>query len=380
MVRFFSFFLFAALFFVLPAASSEPSYVMGDEYKDEYNDFLESIPNEISGLLPDEIYSDDISESAKGIIAVTAPEKFLDIIIDLVGLNIGEGLRIFASLIALIFISGCANNLFKSSSFDALQEPFSLCISAAMMLVFIGEQMKIVRMVDLFLTRLLTMVNSMIPLIGILYSVGGNVSTAASGTASLSAFIWLCENIFARTLFPVVGISLALSVASAFSSHLSFGEISSSVRRIYTYSSGLLMALMAFVMGVQNQLSAKADSAFIRAGKYALGSFIPIVGGAVGDSLRTVGAGVEYIRTSVGSLGIIMIIMLLLPALISLGLVKGAVNLSSSLAKLIGCEREGKMLSELGNIYGYMMAVCSICSVLFIYALILFVKCSAAGG
>ncbi|MBQ8005471.1 MAG: hypothetical protein IJ303_04075 [Clostridia bacterium] len=380
MVRFFSFLLLISLFFVLPAASSEPAYVIDDEYKDEYDSFLESIPKEISGMLPHEIYSDDVSESAKGIIAVTAPEKFLDIIIDLVGLNIGEGLRIFASLIALIFISGCANNLFKSSSFDALQEPFSLCISAAMMLVFIGEQMKIVRMVDLFLTRLLTMVNSMIPLIGVLYSVGGNVSTAASGTASLSAFIWLCENIFARTLFPVVGISLALSVASAFSSHLSFGEISSSVRRIYTYSSGLLMALMAFVMGVQNQLSAKADSAFIRAGKYALGSFIPIVGGAVGDSLRTVGAGVEYIRTSVGSLGIIMIIILLLPALISLGLVKGAVNLSSSLAKLIGCEREGKMLSELGSIYGYMMAVCSICSVLFIYALTLFVKCSAAGG
>ena len=133
-------------------------------------------------------------------------------------------------------------------------------------------------------------------------------------------------------------------------------------------------------MTVQNQLSAKADSLGARAAKYALGSFIPVVGGTVGDSFRTVAASVEYIRSTVGGIAILVILLLLLPPLISLALGRSAVNITSAVAKMLGCEQEGRLLSEIGNVYGYMIAVCSICSVVFIYALTLFVRCSAASG
>ena len=149
---------------------------------------------------------------------------------------------------------------------------------------------------------------------------------------------------------------------------------------MYTYGIGLLMAIMAMVMGMQNQLTAKADSLGARAAKYALGSFIPVVGGTVGDSFRTVAASIEYIRGAAGGLAILIILLLLMPSLISLALGRSAVNISSAVAKMLGCEREGRLLSEIGNVYGYIMAVCSICSVLFIYALTLFMKCSAAIG
>ena len=376
--------LLTLFLFSLPASAVEglspQSTDYSPDYEKEYEDFLAAVPDEIASLLPPGIFSDNFDERAEGARELTEPEGFLRIILDMLGFHIKDALGMFARIIALVLLSSLAHAMFKSIGSDAVEEPFSLCTTAAIVAAIIGEQGEMIRMVDLFLERLLTLVNSMLPIIGVLYAAGGNVGTAAVGSSSLALFIAVCENVCGRTLLPAVGICLAFSAASAFSSQLSLGEISGTFKRIYTYGLGLLMAIMALVMGMQNQLAAKADSLGARAAKYAVGSFIPVVGGTVGDSLRTVAAGVEYIRATVGSVAIAVILLLLLPSLISLALGKSAVNISSSVAKMLGCEREGRLLSEIGNVYGYMMAVCSICSVLFIYALTLFVRCSAAAG
>ncbi|MBQ8208228.1 MAG: hypothetical protein IJZ89_05790 [Clostridia bacterium] len=368
------------IFFTLPLSATDDLAPPAVDYEKEYNSFISSIPDEIAELLPRGIFSEDVTERTEAVTELTEPVGFLGIILDMLGFYMKDALGMFARLMALVLLSALAHAMFGSMGNKALREPFSLCTTAAIVAAVIGEQTEMIRMADQFLERLLTLVNSMIPLIGVLYAAGGNVSTAAAGTASLSLFLSICENLCGITLMPAVGICLAFSAASAFSSHLSLGEISGTFKRMYTYGLGLLMAIMALVMGMQNQLTAKADSLSARAAKYAVGSFIPVVGGAVGDSLRTVAASVEYIRSAVGGIAIIVIIILLLPPLISLALGRSAVNISSSAAKMMGCEREGRLLSEIGNIYGYMMAVCSICSVIFIYALTLFIRCSAAAG
>lgn len=350
------------------------------DLESEYDGFIGSIPDDIADRLPQGIFSDDMAERQKAAAELTDPIGFFEIILDMLGFCMNDALGMLARLMSLLLLSALAHSMFGSLGGNALRDAFSFCTTAAIVAAVIGEQMRMIKMVDLFLGRLLTLVNSMIPLVGILYAAGGNVTAAASGTASLSLFLAICENLCGLTLMPAVGICLAFSAVSAFSSSLSLGEISGAFKRMYTYGLGLLMAIMALVMGTQNLLAAKADSLGARAAKYAVGSFIPVVGGAVGESLRTVAASVEYIRGAVGGIAIAVILLLLLPPLISLALGRGAVSITSAAAKMLGCDREGKLLCEIGNVYGYMMAVCSICSVIFIYALTLFVRCGSAMG
>lgn len=371
--------LLAVIFFSLPVSALDGLAPMTD-YSAEYDGFISAIPDDVAPLLPEDIFSNDITEYSAGGEELAEPQGFFGILMKMLGFCMKDALMMFARLIALVLLSAVAHAMFSSVGSSLLKEAFGFCTTAAIVTAVIGEQAEMIKMADAFLERLLTLVNSMIPLVGVLYAAGGNVSTAASGTASLSFFLSVCENLCGLTLMPAVGICLAFSAASAFSSHLSLGEISATFKRIYTYGLGLLMAIMSLVMTVQNQLSAKADSLGARAAKYALGSFIPVVGGTVGDSFRTVAASVEYIRSTVGGIAILVILLLLLPPLISLALGRSAVNITSAVAKMLGCEQEGRLLSEIGNVYGYMIAVCSICSVVFIYALTLFVRCSAASG
>jgi hypothetical protein len=54
--------------------------------------------------------------------------------------------------------------------------------------------------------------------------------------------------------------------------------------------------------------------------------------------------------------------------------------LSVAVAELLGCERESKVLSEIGSIYGTLIAAICMVSVMFILALTLFVRCAVAAG
>lgn len=365
------------LFFSLPVAASEQGFY---DYEKEYEDFISEIPDDLKGLLPDGVFSEDREEMAKAVSEAASPENFFKTVLNMLGFRMKDALGMLARMVALILISSLTRNIIKSSGSSAIVEAFDFCTTSGIAAAFLYEQAVMVKLASDFLQRLLAMVNSMIPIIGVLYAAGGNVSAATSSVSSLGFFLAVCENLCAATLIPAVGICLAFSAASLFSPQFSLGEISATFKKIYTYGLGLLAAILSLVMSIQTQLASKADSLSARAAKYALGSFIPVVGGTVGESFRTVAASVDYIKGAVGGLSIVIILLLLLPPLISLSLGRSAVSISKCVAQMLGCESEAKMLSEIGNIYGYMIAVCSVCAVIFIYALTLFVRCNAALG
>ena len=117
-----------------------------------------------------------------------------------------------------------------------------------------------------------------------------------------------------------------------------------------------------------------------RAAKLVASNVIPIVGGSVGETLRTVASSVGYLKSVCGIGAIIFIVFLVLPTLVTLILTRGAFILSVAVADLLGCERESRMLSELGSVYGTLVAVVCMVSVMFILALTVFIRCSVAAG
>ena len=371
----------AAALFAFFVAFAMPFSAFAEEevFEEEYKTMISGIPDQILPYLPEEILSEDSDSIIEGAKKLSEPRAFIATLLNIVGYYGKDMLKMFARIIAIVLLSSVARTLLCGTGNEGVKKAFSVCSCAAMALYVVGEQGEVISSVKRFLEQLTVFVNSMIPIMGVLYAAGGNVSAAAAGTSSLSFFIAICENLCSAALIPIVGICLSFAMVSVFGG-VSVSEISSSFKRIYTYGLGLLMSIMAIVMSLQNQLASKADSVGARTVKYALSSFIPIVGGAVGDSIRTVAAGIEYIRSAVGGVSVVIIILLLMPTLLTLFLGKAALDISSSLSKMLGCDTESRFLTEIGNVYGYMMATSSICSVLFIYALTLFVRCSAAAG
>lgn len=365
----------------LNATELPTDYTKGHiDYSEEYSTLIDGIPEDIARLLPSGIFSERADEQHAAAKEISSFKYIFNAFLRNLGIQAGGALSLLCKTGGIILLSALFGAIKQGASSNSLNEPFSICTSSAMLATILGMQLIQIHSVELFIERLLMLVNSMLPLIGVLYTFGGNVGSATSSTGTLSVFIGLCENLCGKTLMPIVSVCLVFSTVSAFAPSMNLGGLSKAVKKTYLFLLGILMTVFAAVMGAQTALASKADTLASRAAKYAVSSFIPIVGGTVGDSLKTVAASVEYIRGAVGITAIIIILLLLMPTILSLIFNRLAIIICGSAASMLGCEREEKLLDEISSIYGYMIAVSSFCSVLFIYALTIFVRTSAAIG
>ena len=196
----------------------------------------------------------------------------------------------------------------------------------------------------------------------------------------LSRVLSLLETGLGATVMPVAGICLALALPDAVSGKLNLRPLGGLIKRTYALTFSFLMLMLCGVLGIQTTLSKGSDTLALRTMRFAAGSFLPVVGGSVSEALRTVSGSVQYLRGVVGVGGILVILYAFLPVFLSVLLNRITFLLCGAAAKLLGCDGEERILSELASVYGYFMAVIASLFVLMIFSLTLFARCAAAGG
>ena len=191
-------------------------------------------------------------------------------------------------------------------------------------------------------------------------------------------FLGIVEHLCSATVAPVAGTCVSVAVAETFLGGGSMRGIGNFIKKIYVYFLGLVMLLLTFSLSVQTALSAGAYGVAMKSAKMLAGRVIPVVGSSVGDTLRTVAGSVGYLKTTVGTVGVVAVLLLLLPPLITVLLYRLGLIAASACADFLGCTAEGKLLEAFVTVYGYLLAVMCICAVAAVFLLTLFVKCSVA--
>ena len=361
---------------MLPISAAEETLPV--EVLEGYETMLDGIPDGVRDDLPDGFFTDDPEELSEAIGEMLNIPYFLRLIGEALGFYVGDALRLFASVLGILILSAVFATYRRSLRTGALGRVFSTAASAALLVAVTETQRELFLQLRTYFSELSTLAGAMIPVSTVLYAMGGNLSGATTGSAMMSVFLAVSELIGGELLFSTVGACMALSLVPTFMGSLNVRSLSSAVKRIFTFSLGFLTMLLSALLAMRAGLAAKADSVGARTVKYVASSVIPVVGGSVADSLRTVGASVEYLRTTVGIAGILLIVLLLLPVLVNVLLTRFCLILGSSFAELLGCDGEGRLLSELVSIYGYVLAVAVLCAVMFIFALTILVRTAAA--
>ncbi|MBO5416455.1 MAG: hypothetical protein J6A83_07510 [Clostridia bacterium] len=362
-------------FFLFCATASESG---ADGLPGEYYDMLEQIPDEVASKLPDEVYSEDSEAVGDAIMTLVDTEHIFDFLGELVWDGFGDALGVAARLCGILVISALFSSLKNSLRSEALSSAVTFCSSCAVFAAVAGLIYEQIEMVESYFERINSLMLSMIPVTGAVWAMGGNVSTAATGSGALYATLAVSENICAATIVPVSCICTALALCRGLAPSINLQGISSGVKKCYTFILGFIMTVLLAILSAQTAISASADTTAARAAKLVTSSVIPVVGGSVSDTLRTVASGVQYMKSIVGVGGIAMILILLLPTLISLLLTRFAFSVSGCVADLLGCEGESRLISDLGNVWACMIAVVAMTSVMFILAMTLFIRTTVA--
>ena len=175
-----------------------------------------------------------------------------------------------------------------------------------------------------------------------------------------------------------VPVMTALAVAGAFLPGVRTSGLSKFIGKSVGTILGLAAVLLGTALGAQSVLTASGDRLGFRTAKFVAGSMIPVVGSTVGDSLRTLAASVSMLRSTVGTAGIVVLVLLLLPTLVSLLLSRLAFLASAGVADMLGVGTAGQLYREMSSVYGLLTAAAALSALIFVFALTVFALTSAA--
>lgn len=147
-------------------------------------------------------------------------------------------------------------------------------------------------------------VQALIPAIaGTTVATGFAAQTAACGSVfvAMQVFIYICRII----LLPMISVMTAFSVVNCMGDAKYLKGITELMQSIFKWSVGLLLTLYGVVVGVESQSAITFDSVTGRTVKYAIGSFVPVVGSAISDSLEMIGTSAKTAKSALGISGII---------------------------------------------------------------------------
>ncbi len=371
------FFAFLLCFFTLSVAAEEPSLVT-DELKKEHAAFLESIPPEVAELLPESFFSADLEAGDAAVREAGGIRAVLRVVGKLTGLAIGENLSLFAKICGLLLLAAVFRALANGKG-GGVGKAYGFCTTLALAVLLLGLQRGKFSQLEAFFDTVRALCASILPMMGTLFAMGGNVRLAVVNHGVLSSFLAVLETLCAGTVLPIAGICLAFALLDAITGRTSLRGVAGVIKRTYTLSISFLMGIFCFVLGSQSALAKAGDTLALRTARFAAGSFLPLVGGSVSETLRTVAGSVTYLRSVAGTGAILVLFFAVLPVFLSVLFTRIAFLLGGAVAGMLSCDAERKLLGELSSVYGYFLAIIAVLFVTLVFSLTLFAQCAAAG-
>ena len=300
-----------------------------------------------------------------------SPEEFLHSLLETAAKELSAPLRLCGILLTLTVLTAILGNLGDAAADGALRR----CFDALCTLLCIGTAASplcdcLIRTAGALENGHLFM-SSYIPVFGAFIAAGGHV---AGGASYQVCVLFLTEGIMQLLhgiLYPVLQMSAALGIADAVNPPLRLGGFVSGLRTAVTWMLGFVMTMFAALLSVRSIVASAADSLASKSVKLLASGLIPIVGSAVSDAYGTVQGSIRLLRNGVGAVGILVILWLILPPLISLVLYRLIFRVNGIFAEMAGT----KPLSQL---YQNMQAVLSAAFAILVCFAVMMIVSSAA--
>ena len=372
------------LILLLSATVFAQEEIQGTSYTlpEEYQEMLDALPDALRDSLPEDIFTKDAEAAARAWQSLASPEGLFRLLLSQLTTHWQDYVRLLVCLCGILFLRSVFDCTLASLRTPALSGGVQLLCRVVLFGAIITQAMEGLSNVVEFYRQLGALTTAFLPLMGAMYALGGNVSTAVVNHGTLVLSLSLVEWLGGRTIVPLFSLCLAFSLLGAFGASVAgrMQVATGKLKKWYTTGLSLTMLLLSAALGAQTTLSARADSLSFRTVRFAVSTSLPVVGGGVAEMLKTAAAGMSWLRGVVGVGGIVLLIWLLLPQVISLLLARAIYTLAGDVAAWLGCDGEAKLFSEIGSLFGYLVAVVALSVVTFLCALLLLLKCGSVYG
>ena len=341
----------------------------------DLSEAAEYLPEGASDELSDYLASEGGSERAAEISDKLDPRYWGNFILNELEISFLSGAGVITTVLGLIILSSVVSAFSEGSDEEHSRAPLNLT-SLFIALEVARTSAAVVSTVSDYLTRLCSLMNVMTPVMSALYVTSGRVTEMSVNSSALMLFVTLTENVNTYVLLPFAAAVLALTTASALGTGSGIGPLSNAAGNVLVWIIATVSAVFSFVMGVQTALARGTDSLAAKAVKFAVGSGIPIVGGAMSEAVTTVGASLSLIKKTAGGAAVVMILLIVVPVLIRIAVSLISLSFCKGAAEFAGADAAVSVIAGARTVLASFAALAASSGILFLLSATLFMNSS----
>lgn len=316
--------------------------------------------SELYGSLSEDVKQRLIDIGADSADAFSLSELSFDSVINEIGSIASESaqppLGGLISIIALLLICSMLSAYKSSLSPEigtTLNTASALCITCAVLSPAIGTISSacdiIINASDLML--------AFVPIAGALMVSSAQPFGSAAYCASVIAAGQGVARISEHIVLPFLNMFLGLSISGGISPDINLRGFTSMISKAFKWILAFSMTVFTSVLGIKQFVTNSLDNVSGRTVRFALSSFVPVVGSALSEAYRTVSGSVSVLKSGLGVFVIIAVAVTFLPILIQCFLWVLALGTGKAAAEVMGLSQSAVLLEGIGSVFSVIIAV-----------------------
>ncbi len=302
----------------------------------------------------------DLDFSPRGIL-----ERVVKYLLEEVFLNVD----ILFKIVVLSIICAVLKNLQNSFLGESVGElAFFVCyiVIVSVLMVSFSSAMKMCMSI---IDSMVTFMHAIIPLLITLLVSAGNFTSAGVFQPILIMLVEVGATVIKNFFIPLIFLVTVLNIVNNISDKVQLTKLSGFIKQICTWGLGLILTVFIGIVSIQGSMGAVVDGVTSKTAKYALGTFVPVVGKYLADAADTVVGCTLIIKNASGLISMIGIIIICLAPLLKILAVIILYKLACAFVEPISDKKITNCLNDMAGSLTYILGVTAAVAVMFLIAI-----------
>jgi len=199
-------------------------------------------------------------------------------------------------------------------------------------------------------------IESMVSQMNIIFPILLTLMTGLGAHASVGAFqpvvaimSTYIADFFNFFIVPLFMASFVFGIISNLSDNVKLDKFNSFISSTFKWAVGLVFTLFFAIFSLQGISAGSFDSLSVRTTKYAIKSYVPVMGGYLSEGMDLIMSSTLLIKNSVGLVGILLIVSTILSPLLEIIVFSLVLKLISAVLQPLGNSKTCNFLSSTSN-------------------------------
>lgn len=355
--------IFLIIFIVLFSfnASAEVAY---NEWYDQSGakEIFESLPDAANKVIEDlEIDMEDATWINK-----LTPESVFSEIWNFVKTGAKTPLKCGAAMLSVMLLISAANTFEGFKTFEPIAAYiFTLCAASGVLL----PMFSLIESTAAAVKGIAVLMDGFIPVYAGILALGGKAATASGMAFVLLFAAGLVGNLSSFVIVPLMSCYLGVAVVGSVMPIGATNRLGEGIKKTAMWILSLTLTVFLGLISIQTSVNRAADNLGLKTAKFMIGSFIPVAGGALSETLNTLVGSVGLLKSSVGMFAVVAIAAIVLPIVIELLIWRIILFGLDVLSELLGIGIKTDILKAADSVLAVLVGVMLFVGAIFIISL-----------